>query len=268
MSNRGNHFHVSMFTQIKNQHNFENMMRLIINILRYLCFWPPDNKKYQMVYVIYSMLMNIFNMGIYYFCETMHMITILGNWEKVTIDMNLFLVHNVFIVKLCLSITKSDKLKKLVKLMDDEIFKPQNALEWAMGTRDMLMCKRIIVTQIMAGVVSITLTLLVPLIYKNGQLPASTWYPYDVHKSPLFEITYVYQAICLLIHTFTFFCVDGIYLMLMAHMCGQLNIINFILKNLQKYSRNNVQTGAFEDVSREVNRLLIQCVRRHQYIIR
>ena len=257
-----------MVTQIKRQLYFKDLMISFISISRWFCFWPPDNEKYRRVYMFYSMLMIIFTVGIYYFCETINMISVLENWEEVTIDINLFMIHNVYNVKIYYLITKNAELKRLVKIMDDEIFKSQNAQEYSIGTKEMLVCKRNLLIQMMVGIVTIIFMILPPLIYKNGQLPVNTWFPYNIHESPFYEIIYVYQSICIPIHCFTIFSTDGIYMMLMVYTCGQLDITNFILRNLRKCSENNVQTGTFKDVSRQVEKLLIQCIRRHQHIIR
>ncbi|XP_063925608.1 odorant receptor 4-like [Zophobas morio] len=93
-----------------------------------------------------------------------------------------------------------------------------------------------------------------PLSNEGHQLIMPAWYPFDIQKSPNYELTYIYQAICFTYLTTANVNVDTITYALFMYICTQCDILCDDLSNL---------SGKQEDF----NEKFIKCVQHHKTIL-
>ncbi|XP_063925642.1 odorant receptor 4-like [Zophobas morio] len=91
--------------------------------------------------------------------------------------------------------------------------------------------------------------------YKAKKLPFIAWYSYDHQKSPLYEITYIYQIIANYFIAFTNQNVDAFISALLMYIAAQCELLCDHLKNL-KFEEKNKGFVKF-----------VRCVKHHQKIL-
>lgn len=64
-------------------------------------------------------------------------------------------------------------------------------------------------------------------------------FPYDMQKSPMYEITWIFQCISMFLAASCFSSVDALFAVLVLHLCSQLNILRNNLKMLSLSLKNN-----------------------------
>ncbi|KAF3054306.1 Odorant receptor 100 [Nylanderia fulva] len=67
---------------------------------------------------------------------------------------------------------------------------------------------------------------------RNKPLPMQTYYFYDTDKSPQFELTFLTQALTLILGLYVYLSVDAFLVLLVLHVCGQLENLKHRLVNL------------------------------------
>lgn len=85
-------------------------------------------------------------------------------------------------------------------------------------------------------------------------LPLQSYYIYDVTSRPQYELTFISQAIYILLAMMAYTGVDNFLGLLIFHICGQLDILRNRLTSLNKYTN-------FQDN-------LKKCVTKHNRLLR
>ncbi|XP_011861764.1 PREDICTED: odorant receptor 10a-like isoform X1 [Vollenhovia emeryi] len=85
-------------------------------------------------------------------------------------------------------------------------------------------------------------------------LPLQSYYMYDITKSPQYELTFISQAICIVLSVMCYSGIDNFLGLLIFHICGQLDILKNRLTRLDKYIKTND--------------MLKSCVIKHSRLIR
>jgi len=75
-------------------------------------------------------------------------------------------------------------------------------------------------------------------------MPLQTYYIYDITKRPQYEITFISQAVYILLAIMSYTGIDNFLGLLIFHICGQLDILKNRLTCLDKYinSRNMLKS--------------------------
>lgn len=77
---------------------------------------------------------------------------------------------------------------------------------------------------------------LTPNITDPGKpMPLQTYYIYDITKRPQYEITFISQAVYILLAIMSYTGIDNFLGLLIFHICGQLDILKNRLTRLDKY---------------------------------
>ncbi|XP_058808730.1 odorant receptor 13a-like [Phymastichus coffea] len=82
---------------------------------------------------------------------------------------------------------------------------------------------------------------------------------YDVQKSPVFEITWIFQCFSTIFAASSFSAVDAFFAVLVLHLCGQLNNLK---ENLKSLLLSSVNIDNVESYSEN----LVHIIARHQYL--
>ncbi|KAH0954170.1 OrU18, partial [Eciton burchellii] len=67
-------------------------------------------------------------------------------------------------------------------------------------------------------------------------LPLQTYYVYDITKSPQYEVTFIMQALTMILCTLPYTGVDTFLALLIFHICGQLDILKNRITRLHKFA--------------------------------
>ncbi|RZC34801.1 7tm 6 domain containing protein [Asbolus verrucosus] len=97
-------------------------------------------------------------------------------------------------------------------------------------------------------------------ILRDYEFPLPAWYPYNTKQSPIYEITYAYQAVSTWILVSTDVNIDMFLAALMMYVGAQCNILCDNLRNLKNCYTEN---GWFD-----FNDNLIGCIKHHKEILR
>lgn len=77
---------------------------------------------------------------------------------------------------------------------------------------------------------------LTPNITDPGRpMPLQTYYIYDITKRPQYELTFISQAVYILLAIMSYTGIDNFLGLLIFHVCGQLDILEDRLTHLDKY---------------------------------
>nr|QHN69095.1 odorant receptor 9 [Sirex noctilio] len=94
------------------------------------------------------------------------------------------------------------------------------------------------------------------------ELIYQAYFPYNTKKSPNYELTCFGQSLAAVIAALSYSGINGFLAMLVLHLCGQLNNLCFMLKNLV----SNI--GRDQEIQREFQRSLIVIAKRHNHLNR
>ncbi|KAJ4437169.1 hypothetical protein ANN_17304 [Periplaneta americana] len=106
-------------------------------------------------------------------------------------------------------------------------------------------------------------------IVNNHELMFVSWYPFDMTRSPTFEIVYITQIFGLILGCSTCFAFPAMYITSICIACSQLEKLECkLLRIRQKHRASNEEADSIFEADFEIQKELNECIRHHQKIIR
>lgn len=231
-----------------------NLNVRIIEFFGYLC---PENQSRlkKILYSVYAIIFVGFIFITYILSELCNMIAVFGDIEKMTGASFLLLTHLVHTSKLYVFVTKSKRVHNLINSVNRNEFKPKNKKQYNILLNDIKVSKATTKIFLIMGFATCTLWGVFPFLDADEnrdkiRLPLSGWYPFDVSKSPVFEIIYAYQTIGALINGLANISMDTFLAGIIMVISGQLKVLNnafqvinkcnekdFLIKNIIHYKQ-------------------------------
>lgn len=250
-------------------------------VLQVLGLWPVKNPS--KLHTIYSVIITGFVFIAYLISETVNIILAFPDIEKVTESSFLFLTHLPQLIKLCYILKHKTTLRSMMEKMNDERFQPRNSKQLKIVRRTVRISKLSLFGFIFLCGCTVFLWAMFPLIddKMNGMLPLKAWYPFDTKRSPMYEITYVYQIVAVMWDAAANVCFDTLASSgFMNFICMNLDILNDTLSNVREEAKASLQSkrksGIYrmekeffrgEQFQKEMDELLLNCADHYLFII-
>lgn len=93
---------------------------------------------------------------------------------------------------------------------------------------------------------------------KNITLPLTAWHPYNLESRIIFCLTYLFQAIAIIMAACTSACVEGLALTIILQICAQLDVMSYRLYLLPRLQHE-------QDCRRERS-IIADCIKHHIHI--
>lgn len=243
------------------KYNWLKTIKINILLLKIAGIWPDKSWKYAFnIYSIYAFTsILVFILGDVFFLSA-NIFFKLDDLEELTKIVFVLPMKVVTIYKVCYIIKNIHVLKQLIFIIKSNTFQPRNK-------RQLLLVKPILLwwkqCYIMLWIISIGTILfwgLFPILdksYKNYALPFLAWYPYNVAKSPNYQLTYGYQLLCICYIAIVNIDIGTLISALNMYIAAQFEIL---CDKLRHFSDKNVIDGA--------NAQLMKCIRHHRLILK
>lgn len=276
-------FNICFVMQVHEENlDLRHSLKLNFKILCMLGYWPPEDAGYLLIlYRIYSMLIIGGGFVIYTTTEIINIALSLNDLTKLTDASFLFLTHLAQVLKLYYFTVNHDRILKLLNSLNRDIFQPRNETQIKIIKVEMKYSKSLYVIFIAMCTATVLLWGAFPIMDKKEkiELPLSAWYPFSTNSWPVFEIIYFYQISAVLMNAIANISMDTVASGFMAHICGQLDVLNDALTHIRDQANVNLNKRKIkitynensEDFKKELQQQMdeeiIRCVVHHINII-
>lgn len=255
------------------QINLKHFLKLHFNILSFCGYWTPDSSN-PTRYKIYSTILLFSTLIILTLTETINVIFQLRDLEKLTDASFLLLTHYVQIIKFSFFIMRSKQIEEMLYWLEYSSIQPTNKKQEKM-LQDGL---KIIGASYYFFLVLVALTIILwgvyPVLdsgYSKIHLPLSAWYPFPTDGKLIFSFMYAYQLLAVFACAFANATFDVLCASFMAIARGQLDILNDMIENLNKYSRHGknlcwIQEKTSKTEQTDIYFYLEKCIDHHRSI--
>jgi hypothetical protein len=158
--------------------------------------------------------------------------------------------------KMLMFIRKSATLQRFMLQLESEEFQPKNDQQIRMIQRSLKAWTMIYLMFWVLALSIVSFRSILDGTVKNYKLPFPAWYPYDYKTSPLYQITYFHQVICVWISGIATVNMDTFIAALMMCIGYQCDILSDNMRNLRNCGD--------EDFPKK----LIDCIEHHKKIVR
>lgn len=242
-------------------YNWLETIKLNILLLKITGIWPEKTWKYSFnIYSIYAFTsIFIFIFGDVFFLSA-NIFFKLDDLEELTKIVFVLPMKIVTIYKVCYIIKNVHVLKQLVFIVKSDMFQPRNKRQKTLIKPILLWWKQCYKTLWIISIGTILFWGLFPILdnsYKNYALPFLAWYPYNIAKSPNYELTYAYQLLCICYIAIVNIDIGTLISALNMYTAAQLDIL---CDELRHFSDKNVMEVA--------NIQLTDCIKHHRLILK
>nr|XP_022910154.1 odorant receptor 4-like [Onthophagus taurus] len=155
----------------------------------------------------------------------------------------------------------------MVRSVNDESYQPETKIQQELIRKNMRSAQRTTMTYFALAMSTGVIWLLYPLITQTKAEIFSVYVPFDTSYSPVYEIFYFVKGYSLMLHAMANTSKDSIVVLIMAHICGQLDIVDDKLTKLKETALEKIKNGYQKNLSDTMNELLIKSVQRHKLIL-
>lgn len=252
---------------------------LNFQILTLFGIWLPENTTgiKKILFFIRSIIFVGIGLIVYTISEVINLYYSRNDLTKLSDGLFLFLTHACQLYKFCYFTSNYRRILNLLNSLNRDIFKPRNQEQYDILKSTMFYSKRLFQVYICMCAGTVLLWGAFPIFDKSEevmQLPLAGWYPFETDKTPVFEIIYLYQICAVLINALTNISKDTAISGFMAHICGQLDVLNNALLHIKDQAIANVKVSndtkvidMKRAVQEEMDKELIRCVVHHLNIL-
>nr|WCC57387.1 odorant receptor 48 [Papilio dardanus] len=233
-----------------------------LTALRLVGFWAPEglSERGKSWYNVYGFFCFMFLLGTYIIIQVVDLFLIWGNLPLMT-ETAFLLFTNLAQIAKFVNLTVREKMIREIINDADQILRNENTEE---GRDIVKQCNRetALLQFVYMGITMVTMLGWAFSAEKN-KLPLRAWYPYDTHKSPAYELTYLHQVVALYVAANLNVSKDSLVTALLAQCRCRLRLLALALRTL---SRDLDVKGDQLTVEQEaiVSARLRDCVLRHQ----
>lgn len=240
-----------------NAFDWKICIKLNLLLLKVGGLWPKINYLPDS-YSFYTVIcFAVFIVGDTFF-QTVNIFVVSNDLEAMTNVIYIFFTKAVAIYKISCFVKNMKIVKEFMIVANSNIFQPKNEHQKTLILPLLSAWKKLFATFFAMSWSTILLWSLFPILDRSQgkRLPFLAWYPYDIQKSPLYEITYVYQVLSVSYCTIATIGVDVYIASLNMFVAIQFDLLCDNLKNVKFSTRRK----AFE--------ALRFCITHHQTILR
>ncbi|KAJ3663595.1 hypothetical protein Zmor_007842 [Zophobas morio] len=236
-------------------HNWISKIKLYIFLLRIMGLWPESNKPG--IYTLYSTLtISLYIIG-HLFFQVVNVYFIAHDLASVVATSFHLLIEFLAAVKSYYIMKNISILKDRIITFKSDWFQPRSPHQRKLIEPTIYFWQMIFKVCVCMAYGCNAFWAIYPLIEKSEEkrLPFLAWYPYDYNKSPYYEITYIYQVICIGYLTTIHLNVDTLIYAFCVYTSCQFDILADNIRNLA-----NVD-DSFTD---SVHHNMLKCVEHHK----
>ena len=224
--------------------------------LRVLGFWPSGYETYKLdPYTVYSVCMYLF-VASHNIFQTVYIFQVYTDLEALAAIIFVLFTDWLDALKGYYFFRNMKLLKKLMIELENEQFQPKHLRQRQFLQPLFNSWKLAFYTFVFFAFFTLLLLVIFPILdgsFGDHRLPFFAWYPYNITISPMYEITYFYQVICIWFLASVCLNVDNFIAALMMYVGGQCDILCDNLRNLKQVN---------------FNKNLISCIEHHKKIVR
>ncbi|XP_070150402.1 odorant receptor Or1 isoform X3 [Polyergus mexicanus] len=222
-----------------------------LSIIYFLGTWPPHASKYRILYLLYTVFSFIFLLGILLAAEIANVIANRGDMSKIIAFATIMMTNSIHASKVIIFLCRQKRIRALLDIANSPAFSRHDK-----KNQDLLISytwKGIFHHAVYQSFGAIAvfcwgITPITDLIAgRSRQLPMEGWYPYNVTRTPAFEITAGHQGIAIIIACFHNVALDTLITGLITVACCQLAILerNIISIDMGKSMQNDKDKSSF-----------------------
>lgn len=216
--------------------NWKDTIKANLGMLKILGMWPKSNQYTFGIYSFYTAIwITIFSIQLS--CQIINVILSLDNFQIVITTSYIILGETIAAFKTFFSIKNVRILKFLVKMLDHENFQPKSISQVKLVQPSLNSWTLIFKTYWIAGGATLLFWVLFPILdkgYEEYRFPFLAWYPFNVRREPVYQLTYIYQVFAVFYMAFVVINIDTLIAALNMYLGAQFDILCDNLKNLGK----------------------------------
>lgn len=233
--------------------NLKSVLAPNIFILKIGGLWPTESYNLKNFYTFYALICFIFIVFSHNLSQLINVYFIYDQLETLTASIVVMLTEFTGMIKFFLFYRNIRIVKKLMKMLDGELFQPKNRKQELLLQKYLINWRRVYIIFSLSAAMTLLLWGLFPIFdgsHKEKKLPFIAWYPYDYKTTPKYEITYFYQIVANYFIAFTNQNIDAFVSALLMFVAAECDLLCHKLRNLKE--KNN----------------FIECIKHHQEILR
>ncbi|XP_059061480.1 odorant receptor Or1-like [Achroia grisella] len=206
-------------------------LSISLTALRLVGFWTPEDLQdnHKLLYRSYAFFSFMLYIGIYTITQTVDLFIIWGNIPLMTATMFLLGTSCAHATKFFNLFIRENMIKTIVYSSDEVL----RSVEDKDGKAIIKSCNRQTRIQLLVYYSLTMVTILgLTMSAEHGSLPLRSWYPYDVTKSPAYELTFALQVYTLCVAALLNISKDTMATTLIAQCHCRLKLIGLSLKTL------------------------------------
>ncbi|RZC37324.1 7tm 6 domain containing protein, partial [Asbolus verrucosus] len=235
-------------------------IKLNILGLKLIGLWPESDEGYKMeYYTLFAVTFNIIVFSSHVLFQTMTVFMTNSNINALVEGLYLSLEEILALLKFYTLVKNMKMLKQLFIVLNDDEFQPKNFKQVILVQQGQKTWKIIYNTFVSAAILAISTYALFPIVngsYKEYKLPFRIWYPFNIKRSPVYQIIYIHQIMGIYAAGSVTLNVDMLLSALLMYTGAQCDLLCDDLKNL-----SHVTTGEYE-------KKLIDAVKHYKKILR
>ncbi|KAL0883470.1 hypothetical protein ABMA27_016841 [Loxostege sticticalis] len=243
--------------------NVNTSVSISLTTLRLVGFWVPEhfegNKK--LLYDCYGIFSFMFLLGTYLIIQTVDMYMIWGDLPLMTGVAFVLFTNLAQTTKIVFMVRRRRQVHAIIKEADREL----RAVDSNEARAIVKSCnKETIFLQVVFNCLTLVTMVGWATSAEKNKLPLRAWYPYDITRSPAYELTYMHQIGALCVAAFLNVCKDTLVTSLIAQCRCRLRLLGLSLRTLCKDLRTTEQNHLSADQEDIVRARLAKCVKQHQ----
>ncbi|XP_058808733.1 odorant receptor 4-like [Phymastichus coffea] len=236
-------------------------------LLRFLGAWP-DPKIPEDIFAVLRFVVATLTMIL--FANVAQTIMVVKVWGDLNSMIEILTTANIPIfiacVKFLVAWFNRKILKKLVILMAEDWRRKYSTEDEDIMWENAYFSRKLSIVCISLALGTITAQFIMVVVFDANNRDSdertmymTSYFPYDIQRSPNFEITWLGQLFSNVFAASAFSAIDAFFAVLMLHLCAQLAILRKTLSKLVNDPRKNIKDGVF------IN--MIGClVERHEHL--
>ncbi|XP_044268954.1 odorant receptor Or1-like [Tribolium madens] len=236
--------------------DWQHSIKPNLNALKLVGLWPKGDFYKLDLYTFYTSLAVVVIVCGHNLSQFVYILQVYSDLKALTATIFVTSINFLGAVKMYFFMKHIKTVKILFKMLKTYQFKPKNIQQTQMVEPFLNLWKILYVGYSINVYLIVVMWSLLPVF--NGwtlqkKLPFPARYPFDVTKSPYYELAYVYQFICIWYITIANLNLDTIIIALMMYTSCQCDLLCDNLKNLSQ--------------KRLFDKKLIDCIKHHKSIL-
>lgn len=257
-----------------NDADLRGCLKWTLHLMRVAGYWFPrsGNRRRTLLYAVYSTSTITFTLLTLICAGIAHLMSVFGQIEEMTDNLFILLTLTCQCFKVLTFIIEREKIYNLLECMGESIFKPRTEQQFRKAITMVNNTNRIakgLISMVVGTVVMWSVAAILES-YKIRQLPVKGRYPFNVLKSPQYEVMFIYQMSALLLCGCINVAMDMVAAAFISQICIQLDILSDSIAHIKEFAEQRLTEEQRAHalcipakLESEMRICLIECVQHH-----